>query len=101
MVLVVFGVAKSIASFRGSAVVSNVFDVMLGVVWGVMYVYPLLFSASIMNLMVPYRALWMSTMEAESNTTWAWFFQVNRKKEVFHALKEFLLCISALLYICR
>ncbi|KJA14659.1 hypothetical protein HYPSUDRAFT_48974 [Hypholoma sublateritium FD-334 SS-4] len=78
-VLVVFGVAKSVASFRGNAVISNVFDIILGVVWGVI-------------------ALWVSTMETESNTAWAWFFQVNRKQEVCRAWKLVLFIIGGVLY---
>lgn len=39
MVLVGFGVAKSVMSFQSKAIVSNTFDLVLGVIWALMYVY--------------------------------------------------------------
>ena len=38
VVLVVFGVVKAVKSFQGKAIISNAFDVVLGVIWALMYV---------------------------------------------------------------
>lgn len=45
-VILVFGVAKSVKAFQGSAIISNAFDIVLGLFWVLMYVYQLLFSTS-------------------------------------------------------
>ena len=39
IVLVVFGVVKSVKAFQGEAIISNVFDIILGVIWALMYVF--------------------------------------------------------------
>lgn len=39
MVIFVFGVVKSVNSFQNGAIVANSFDLVLGVVWTLMYVY--------------------------------------------------------------
>ena len=38
VVLVVFGVVKAVKAFQGKAIISNAFDVVLGVIWALMYV---------------------------------------------------------------
>lgn len=38
VVLVVFGVVKAVKSFQSKAIISNAFDVVLGVIWALMYV---------------------------------------------------------------